>query len=627
MTKLTIRLTFDGPVNVGSGALGGAMADKPLTRDARGLPMIPASTFKGKLRHEVERLTPMLYPGARQPCAAPIAETMCQGDAEPCLVCQLFGSPWVAGKLTFGDFRLVEPEFLTRDEPPIGEQRYGVGLSRYRKVAEDQLLYTTEVFLPGAPLTFEGYIAGDLLPDELDLLQAGLTQLLTVGGGKTQGLGWVDTAVEIDVAQPPSEGIQDVLENIGDTLDIVVRLQSPLLLGNESNEANYKTTRAYIPGSALRGAAAQQVLRSESIDEQPQHNDLEKLFNAETLLVVENLYPTTARGREWSFPAPHTARSCKYHRGFKKAEDKAEQGHGVGDILIRQTVFEHMLTAQQVRLPALYKPHCPECGADVDAFEDFIVMIASGRFDAIRVPVRRASRTAINRQRGVAEDGQLYTLEFIEPVDSRGRPTAFRGRLWADREQRVALIEGLSRVTALGGSKTRGLGQVTVEILSPEDKRRTSLPKIEERLATFNAAVREEWGFYERVADAPPLPEDVYFFSVDLLSAAILTWHSIPVNTPLPLMLGLDERVSLVRAFADYSIAGGWHMGANLPRRKQPTVEMGSVFMYRSQGYTLAELAERLAHVEKQGIGRERARGFGRVTICLPFHYQPEVDL
>jgi hypothetical protein len=92
-------------------------------------------------------------------------------------------------------------------------------------------------------------------------------------------------------------------------------------------------------------------------------------------------------------------------------------------------------------------------------------------------------------------------------------------------------------------------------------------------------------------------------------------------------MLGLRSGVSLLRAFAGYGIAGGWHMGAKLPRRKQMTVDMGSVFLYRSEGYSLAELADRLDKLETDGLGAERARGFGRITICLPFHYQSEVEL
>ena len=72
---------------------------------------------------------------------------------------------------------------------------------------------------------------------------------------------------------------------------------------------------------------------------------------------------------------------------------------------------------------------------------------------------------------------------------------------------------------------------------------------------------------------------------------------------------------------------GGWHQGAGLPRRTRQVVEMGSVFLYRCDGRTVDDLAERLGPVESAGIGGERSRGMGRVAVCLPFHYQAEVEL
>jgi CRISPR-associated Csx10 family RAMP protein len=167
------------------------------------------------------------------------------------------------------------------------------------------------------------------------------------------------------------------------------------------------------------------------------------------------------------------------------------------------------------------------------------------------------------------------------------------------------LATQLTQVTAMGGSKTRGLGKVRITV-SACDRPIPSLPSLQERLEAFNKKFRAEWAFYELVVKAQPLPNDVYFFSLDLLSPAILTWHGIPLTSPTPEMLGVRSGVSLLRAFAGYSVAGGWHMGAKLPRRKQMTVDMGSVFLYRSEGYSLAELADRLGKLETDGLGAER---------------------
>jgi CRISPR/Cas system CSM-associated protein Csm3 (group 7 of RAMP superfamily) len=467
-TRIEISLTFDGPFNVGAGALGGSLADKPLTRDARGLPMIPASAFKGRLRHEIERLVPVLRPNERPPCGSPVAERMCQGNEEPCPVCRLFGSPWHPGRLAFSDLTLTEPEFLVTDDPPPGDLRYGVGLSRQRRVAEGQLLYTVEVFLPGMPITLSGTISGELEEKDLALLRAGLDSLFSVGGGKTQGMGWFELSMNVYDEPEPSPAPLAPLNTDAARLEVIVQLTSPLLLGTEANEAYYKPTRTYIPGSVLRGSLAQEMMAACQHGPEEPHDgcDFGRIFCAETTPVFKHLYPTTAGAREFSFPAPLTARSCKYHPGFAAARNKDDQGHGVGDILIRQMVFEHMLE-QGLALPALYQPRCPECPADVDSFDEFVVMIRADRFDSISVPVRRTSRTAINRQRAVAADGQLYTLEMVEPLDRHRRPTVFRGRVRGSPAQLEILNHWLPQVSSIGGSRSRGLGHVSVQAVEP----------------------------------------------------------------------------------------------------------------------------------------------------------------
>jgi CRISPR-associated protein Csx10 len=361
-------------------------------------------------------------------------------------------------------------------------------------------------------------------------------------------------------------------------------------------------------------------------DPQEPHDgcDFGRLFNVEAAPIFAHLYPTTAGAREFSFPAPLTARSCKYHPGFAAARDKREQGHGVGDILIRQAVFESLQGGHL--LPALYQPRCPRCQGDVEHFDDFIVMIRAGRFDSITVPARRTSRTAINRQRAVAADGQLYTLEMIEPLDNHRRPTTFRGRVRASPTQLALLAHWLPQLKTIGRGQSSGLGQVRVEARPPQEVP-SPLPSLDKRLDEFNRAVQKEWSFYQRVAEVPPLPEGVFFFSLGLSSPASLSWRGLPVTVPPPEMLGFVEGVCLQRAFADYQIKGGWHLGANLPRRTHLTIAMGSVFLYRSEGYTLQELNEQLESIEKNGLGDDRARGLGQVVVCSPFHYQPEVAL
>jgi len=396
-------------------------------------------------------------------------------------------------------------------------------------------------------------------------------------------------------------------------LEIEISLHSPLMIGTDGESTLYNQTRDYIPGAALRGALAGTLLSAEA------RGDFEALFSDQAAgPIFDNLYPSLSGSQ--TYPLPLSARTCKYHPGFKSREGER---HGVGDILIRQAVFEALLDAR-VSLPCLYEPRCPECHSEVQPLAGYYEVVA-GQYGRTTAPVRRISRTAIERRRHVAADRLLYTLEIIEPGTQGQPPLLFRGAVICSETQQTILEHWLPRVTRVGGGRSRGLGNIEVRILNePED----SLPDLGERLERFDAAVRTEWHFYQRVAGVEPLAEDVHFFSIDLLAPAFLTCRGLPVTRPDLADLGLPVKsVQLWRAISQQSVVGGWHMGGRLPRRTGLATAMGSVFIYRTEGLSLDDLETGLRKLENEGLGEERARGFGRVLISSPIHYQPEVTL
>jgi CRISPR/Cas system CSM-associated protein Csm3 (group 7 of RAMP superfamily) len=210
---IKIQVEFDTPFNVGSGVSGDTWASKPMAKDQDGLPIIPASSLKGRLRHQCEQIARALALDDRIPCGSPVAEAMCQpnpnqddGRNPLCPTCRLFGSPWYPSPLVFSDLTLVEPAYLREyaksgGNPVRSTVRYGVGISRQRRVAEDNLLYTVEVFQPGNILTLAGDIVGNVATEnDLMLLIAGLEMLFALGSGKTRGMGWCkpNLALELD---------------------------------------------------------------------------------------------------------------------------------------------------------------------------------------------------------------------------------------------------------------------------------------------------------------------------------------------------------------------------------------------------------------------------------------------
>ncbi len=192
MIEINITLTLQSPLNIGSGAQQGTLAQRGMLKDKDGWPYISASTLKGKWRHAVEQVANSL---ALQPAPCVTHEKMCRQDAL-CVVCQLFGSPWQAGALRFVNLPITGPSsimHLRNDKTyhPSTTQRTGVAINRRRRVAQDQHLYDTELFWPGIPLVFSGTMHGNISQRQAGLLLAGLRLLPALGGSKSAGLGWV----------------------------------------------------------------------------------------------------------------------------------------------------------------------------------------------------------------------------------------------------------------------------------------------------------------------------------------------------------------------------------------------------------------------------------------------------
>jgi CRISPR/Cas system CSM-associated protein Csm3 (group 7 of RAMP superfamily) len=193
-----LKVTLETPVNVGSGALADALADKPTLRDARGLPIIPGSTLKGKVRHVCEQIAHRLWDD--QVCHAPYPDQMCRGAPSDgvCRVCRIFGSPWYRSPLRFDDLHLepdrpLPAEVRWQESPNLQEGllRTGVGLSRRSGTAQEEILYSVEGYSPPAAFVYAGRITGRLAnEDELGLLLAGLREVRALGGSKGRGMGW-----------------------------------------------------------------------------------------------------------------------------------------------------------------------------------------------------------------------------------------------------------------------------------------------------------------------------------------------------------------------------------------------------------------------------------------------------
>jgi CRISPR/Cas system CSM-associated protein Csm3 (group 7 of RAMP superfamily) len=202
---IDVRVVFKTTFNVGSGALADSLADKPTVKDGAAMPILPGSSLKGRARHECERIVRSLTGNDSIVCHGPSAESMCPLDpirlrlddrVKACPVCQVFGSPWLPAAAQFPDLRWEHQDEFGEERPPDTMIRHGVSISRTRRVAEEQRLFTVETFAPTRETAFIGRIGGDFTDNDRErygqvgLLVAGLRSITSLGGGRSRGTGW-----------------------------------------------------------------------------------------------------------------------------------------------------------------------------------------------------------------------------------------------------------------------------------------------------------------------------------------------------------------------------------------------------------------------------------------------------
>jgi len=403
-------------------------------------------------------------------------------------------------------------------------------------------------------------------------------------------------------------------------IDFQVRTLSPLYVGQLNPTGLYGATHHYLPGAVLRGALAEVLLAhctqpdyGRSHDRCPDKDacPFYALFGDGNRPIFHNAYPIAAPGGGPSYPMPLTALTCRSARGFCDPK-KPEEHHGVFDQLIALAACEEALGLweEQCGGPLLAPPErkCPICEDKTDTLDGFYEGTLAEGFIGARAKIRRRSQTAINRSRGTAAEAMLYTQETIVPN------TYLRGSVLAEADQIQVLKDALPRVEALGRGRSRGLGRVLIEVKPPRHE-----SALLDRIIAFNERLRAARRLYHE--DLPALSAE-WFFTLDLLSDTQFTCKGLPYAHPDPAEweLPAGTEVTLVRAFAHHGTAGGWVVGARLPRRTAPVAVMGSVYLYRVRGAPPEALQPALSRLESQGLGAERERGYGQVMICLPFH-------
>lgn len=242
--RLTVRIELQTSLHIAGPGRTLPLVDKSVEVDEVGIPLIPASTFRGRLRAQTERLARSL---GEMVCQSPRPDRMCphlkredygaikpqselpgEDSTQPyfCRACRIFGSAWRLSNLGFTDLRPRGNQWqTTEDQLPA---RIGVSISRLSQTAEEQRLFAIETVphqieraeKDTAKLQFEGRLDGWLDRDDLGLLIAAIRTLTHFGGGKARGTGRVEVAaLELDFYEPVAKtwqrrSWQDLLKEV-----------------------------------------------------------------------------------------------------------------------------------------------------------------------------------------------------------------------------------------------------------------------------------------------------------------------------------------------------------------------------------------------------------------------------
>ncbi len=391
-----------------------------------------------------------------------------------------------------------------------------------------------------------------------------------------------------------------------------IEVQTALHMGLSTlGLGEYQFTQRCLPGSALRGALAEVLLPT--VPGGLSDQEFKRLFEGEAALRFEPAYPA-GFGQNPGYPFPLTARRCKLHGGFPPASPKLhEVYHGVFDILVSQVVFEEQLEALKMLgrpLAFLEDSRCPHCDGGVEPEKG--VFIWQTYRDCPGLPekhnLERHTHTAINRARRVAEDQMLYTLETIEAG------ALFQGCVWVEEKDEAAIRDALPKIVHLGRGVTSGRGRVKLEVA-----KESWTDDVESRIKELTALFQAERTFYARLSGQPEVEEKGHYFTLDLLSPAILGEGG--AVTLEPGDVGLPTGVQLLRRFTTPEIVGGWWTVAGLPYPTALASAAGSLFLYYAPPEVpLSGLRAALDQLTREGIGHYRERGYGAVIPCSLFH-------
>ena len=565
--KLKITIKLITPLHIG-GEPGEDTNISYILRGADGKAYYPGTAFKGKVRHHALQLQ-------EERCHFP--------DSCKCKVCRLFGGEGNAqGSLIFSNLYAV------------GEQetdlRVGNSIDRFRRVAEDEKLFTTEVAAISAVV---GYITGNVDDRCLTLLENSIKFIRQIGGNSSRGLGWIDG--DIMVSNEPIDPIEQIDSGTDNALEKCVRVtitpKSPLLIGTHTTQSNFRDSQCTIPGAVMRSALAKAICEQDKTATPTSAGRIRWVapITGETFFpnlrsVFSDLRFSALNANLQPEPHPITTRKCKLN----------EEKHDKVDIL-------YLLLSKAWKSGKITeKCQHPECEGrleKVDPYEDIEEQMLTVT----------STHSEMDKWRGTSRDERLHTIRAIAPSTSENS-IAFQGTISGNFDMKELSILQESPLY-VGAMLTSGFGECEVKFEAVSDTLTSDLSikknELSARIKKFNTLVgRNET-----------------YVPITLVSDAFVDLKEPDDGNYTKAYEDIVKPFKLERVITKTRVWRGFDTSE--PREvAKPTkflLQAGSVLVVRVN--TLDDtLLENLLRIECEGIGDETHVGYGAVRVAHENH-------
>jgi len=374
----------------------------------------------------------------------------------------------------------------------------------------------------------------------------------------------------------------------------VLKASTPLHIGSIRHVGVIKKTYSFIPGSFLRGAVGVSLMRLVCKLEKPlvDHEECEyfdecvyaRLFGEEfgktSKIFFRFSYPSHLGCGGVFLPSPKNLYRCQNPQCRKT-----------------YTSFVPPEKCEVLGCDGSVKPYrgyvCSECGA----------------LNSNPVRISRLTLTAIDRDEAsaaqVVSDGEaagtLHTIEVIE----RGSRFHFEVIVHQGMAEAVDVVRNiLERMLpdeGIGGSKSRGLGKVSVEGLD--------VVPLDTNVLERRADLIDARSFTVRLL-SPMVLEKGRSLEPSMLLEGARRAYSWAFRTGKPAL----PKVKRVQMAVSGEMYGGWSLKAQKRRRLMPSLSAGSAFRFEATERS-RDLCLGLAALEYYALGNYKPHGFGHVRI------------